>query len=139
MEREDFLKIKVKCSVPLSPAIEKYFTEYKDSIEKPNTKFFYAKESKTESEVLFFDDRFLHRIILTFDSIKTSSIPIKNIYSIEIETKSSLKFQKSNIYEVENCMFSVILNNQQSFSLMAVEKSFSEIIELKNRISEIIA
>jgi len=141
MERQDFFRINVKCSVALSPAIEKYFTEYTDSIENPNTNFLFEKKSKTEYEVLFFDDKFLHKIVLTFESIKISVVPIKNINSIEIETKSGLQYQKGNNTKVENYKLEVRLNNQQTLSLPGNDSkiSFSEIIELKNKISAIIA
>jgi hypothetical protein len=130
-------------AIPVLPKIERFYREIAESFnEVPIIDYYCEVESekievKGTLDIMFFDSKMIHRIVINKASIDFNSFPIKSIYSVNIyAANNQTKPFDINPPSIDEVKLTILINSQEQemFNYIANAEKFSDFLRIKNNL-----
>ena len=125
------------------PKIERFYREITESFnEVPIIDYYCEVESekievKGTLDIMFFDIKMIHRIVINKSSIDYNSFPMKSIYSVNIyAANSQIKPFDPKPPGIDEVRLTILINGHEQvvFNYIANAEKFSDFLRIKNNL-----
>ena len=130
-------------AIPVLPKIERFYREISELFcEIPIIDYYCEVESekievKGTLDIMFFDSKMIHRIVINKASIDYNSFPIKSIYSVNIyAANNQIKPFDAKPPSIDEVKLTILINGQEHvmFNYIANAEKFSDFLRIKNNL-----
>jgi hypothetical protein len=125
------------------PKIERFYREITESFnEVPIIDYYCEVESekievKGTLDIMFFDFKMIHRIVVNKSSIDYNSFPVKSIYSVNIyAANNQIKTFDAKPPSIDEVRLTILINGHEQvvFNYIANAEKFSDFLRIKNNL-----
>jgi len=125
------------------PKIERFYREITESFnEVPIIDYYCEVESekievKGTLDIMFFDIKMIHRIVINKSSIDYNSFPMKSIYSVNIyAANNQIKPFDPKPPGIDEVRLTILINGHEQvvFNYIANAEKFSDFLRIKNNL-----
>jgi len=125
------------------PKIERFYREITESFnEVPIIDYYCEVESekievKGTLDIMFFDFKMIHRIVVNKSSIEFNSFPMKSIYSVNIyAANNQIKPFDPKPPGIDEVRLTILINGHEQvvFNYIANAEKFSDFLRIKNNL-----
>jgi len=125
------------------PKIERFYREITESFnEVPIIDYYCEVESekievKGTLDIMFFDIKMIHRIVINKSSIEYNSFPVKSIYSVNIyAANNQIKPYDAKPPGIDEVRLTILINGHEQvvFNYIANAEKFSDFLRIKNNL-----
>ena len=130
-------------AIQVLPKIERFYREITESFnEVPIIDYYCEVESekievKGTLDIMFFDFKMIHRIVVNKASIDYNSFPIKSIYSVNIyAANNQIKPFDAKPPSIDEVRLTILINGHEQvvFNYIANAEKFSDFLRIKNNL-----
>ena len=130
-------------AIQVLPKIERFYREITESFnEVPIIDYYCEVESekievKGTLDILFFDFKMIHRIVVNKSSIDYNSFPIKSIYSVNIyAANNQIKPFDAKPPSIDEVRLTILINGHEQvvFNYIANAEKFSDFLRIRNNL-----
>jgi len=130
-------------AVTILPKIERFYREIAESFEEVPIIDYYCEvesekiEVKGTLDIMFFDFKMIHRIVVNKSSIDYNSFPIKSIYSVNIyAANNQIKPFDAKPPSIDEVRLTILINGHEQvvFNYIANSEKFSDFLRIKNNL-----
>lgn len=134
-------------AIPLLPNLEKFYREIVASFKEVTIINYYCEvesekiEVKGTLDILFFDNKMIHRIVVNKTSIDYNSFLIKSIYSVNVyAANNQIKPTDVKPPSIDEVKLTILINGQEQvmFSYVADTGKFSDFLRIKDNLLALI-
>jgi hypothetical protein len=130
-------------AIPVLPNIEKFYREIAASFKEVPIIDSYCEvesekiEVKGTLDIMFFDSKMIHRIVVNKTSIDYNSFPIKSIYSVNVYgTNNQIRPMDVKPPSIDEVKLTILINGKEQimFNYIADSEKFSDFLRIKNNL-----
>jgi len=134
-------------AIPVLPNIEKYYREIAASFKEESIVDSYCEvesekiEVKGTLDIMFYDPKMIHRIVINKASIDFNSFPIKSIYSVNLSAANNqINPMDTKPPSTDEVKLTILINGQEQvmFNYIANAGKFSDFLRIKNNLLTLI-
>lgn len=130
-------------AIPVLPNVEKFYREIAASFKEVTIINYYCEvesekiEVKGTLDIMFFDSKMIHRIVINKVSIDYYSFSLRSIYSVNVyATNNQIKPVDVEPPSINEVKLTILIKGQEQvmFNYIANAEKFSDFLRIKNNL-----